>query len=350
MALIVPILLFASWRLIPRWMASKPDFDFNCRAVAFTTVAVTIPCLVVTTFRIVTTPSFDANWRAKAMAATNDMDWSKRYEPPGTWFTSKAIIRTNPVQYGYDPDVAARLAAELSDDGWIGRHVSAMELAHILKEPNPYQRHTGAKNLVFARRDAVAVAFRWSQLIREKVVRGETGLKLLEGSAEPLEHAAVELMVEHPNWLGSSGEMAELVAMIPSAELRQESRKIALLKEWRRFQSSDWKQRFEGIAEPRTFMGHQIFMPRQWIGIERRRSDRFVDSTIALLWNQLEGKLPAADSDATQRRTVLWHNSISPDTRTWYAHQFEPCMSALGQTWTSDHEENIRALQRTHAE
>ena len=63
--LTAPVLLFATWRLTPRWLEGRIDSAFHWRAIAYSSLAAFIPCLTIFADRWATTPTVLTQWRAQ---------------------------------------------------------------------------------------------------------------------------------------------------------------------------------------------------------------------------------------------------------------------------------------------
>lgn len=336
--LLLPVLLFATWRLTRRWLDGRIDNGFHWRAIAYTALAISIPLCVTVAHRIASTPRLDVAWRQKAMAATDQMQWQGSYLSSFSPYHNpwKKSVSQSQVLRGFD-ELLKDIQDELNHPG--GGFTSAYELRAIL-EPGFGHNNEPAK-LAILRAKSVEAMLKTAAVMRQEAVDGKIGLQKLQRLVEPMEREAVEFLRSQAPTLNSRKQVVQLVNMIPSKELRYQSRKTALLRDWRRYQeTTDYDPVFLGLSYPRG-MGLN--------DLEKRRSDRFIDKVVKELWQDLETGLPDVFyvTDNRGRRFANVEGRQSP----YYFYQANDLVDDARMidyqfdTWTAEYEKNINALR-----
>ncbi|QDT05555.1 hypothetical protein K227x_39560 [Rubripirellula lacrimiformis] len=334
MLAVPPVLLFASWRLIGRWLDGRMDRGFHVRVVAWTVAAAALPILIVMASRWVTTPMQMDGWRrsmlAESIPAAKNPRQGLSYDLP----ISRAISfeAMSPITAGTHirPQITDRLRLELDDAETIGFHVGFSELRGLVSlaslnlglsvalgeedqnsdamgmeldsaiadldsaitelADSVGARPAGATTedsgdgqttqdavmrAVVNRQLATEVLLKWSREVRQLVLDGQEGLIGLVRIAEPAERLALHALNADPT-MKSLVSDKPLVDMIPSDDLRRRSRRIAVIHEWRRYQHGWNTVGFGHLWN--SFGGVKMLdgrAHRYWI--ERNRADRYVD-------------------------------------------------------------------------
>lgn len=254
-------------------------------------------------------------------------------------FNEYAIMRA------VDPREISRLLQRELNAEIIGEEITVYDLRIIFQASFP-RGDLSPDELSGLKRDALRVLLKWSTVVREKVVSGDLDLRFLEQVAEPAETFAVTLLRDRADELGSEQQVSQLVAAIPDDQLRFQSRKRALLREWRRYQSDGWEKEYAGSVYMGKQLMNYVLQDGIWnLAFERQRSDRFLDEATQLTWDQLEHGLPVAGSEADRRRQQLWASVFSPRQKEFYGNRG----SLVGNNWTSDHEKAVRDLRVRYA-
>ncbi|MGB7343660.1 MAG: hypothetical protein WBD20_05585, partial [Pirellulaceae bacterium] len=346
----IPILLFTTWWLCKRWLSGDTGKTFHTRMVLMTTLAILLPIASVLTHRIASTPALNRSWRANAMAETMD---TKPAQSTGTHGINNAIyfinqwgtrVVTHDLNRNYETleEVKEAIQSEMDTESTRGP-VSNDDMAMIF-DPVRSGWNISREEHIALRRQTMKLALTRIHRMRQSAVAGLTDLDDLQAIAEIPEVGAVRLLSADPDLFGNAEEVRELVAMIPSDQLRRESRIKTLLGEWRRYQHDYPRsiQTASGVELPRQFMGMQLSSPGI-LGIEQRRSDRYLDEAVRVLWEQLRTGLPVNGSEAYNRRVALWRNAISPDFWQWGDR------GRAFDSWTREHELSVQQLRERYS-
>ncbi|MCS7470540.1 hypothetical protein NZK35_28140 [Stieleria sp. ICT_E10.1] len=292
------ILLLASWRLTPKWMAGEKGKDYVVPMIGFIVAALILPYVVVLGARYTTTPAPPIAWRQQMYSielprvdptadkvAILDPAYVRRLET----LVLKAVVSPE----GRDDRIAKELAATDS----IGQHLSFKEVMQIINvrsyyplqfhqndarsnlaaylEPHVYPptpRLADAREKQF---DAVRVLLKWSRLTREQAVSGGANFNVLMGVAEISDLVAARVLVAYVEQDGVTHQLKELIQLVPDEKLVRESRRNSLIRSWRQYQS-------KAIGE--QFAGEYSHKPTQWwLAVERTRADRYVDELCRFL-------------------------------------------------------------------
>ncbi len=309
--LMVPILLFTTRRMTGRWLDGHIDRGFHLRVIGWTGIAVAAPMIVVLGLRWWTTPPVMTDWRASMIAVrlpTLDRSTMRRGD-----ISSSPVIATSAMDRGFGvqndigPAIDIRLRDELEDVNAgraIGRHVSFQELVKLFEDPSStyelsdsgnrevvevspvddtilsddFDRVTGgnAATVKKRRRIAMEILLKWSKLVRQRVADGKEGLRELMLVAEKVEPLAMSFMNGDP-LMKSEISDKPLRDFIPSTELRNRSRRVALIREWQRYNSDGWFESNPVVAQKYFADQELLSSPNHRSWIERRRADRYVD-------------------------------------------------------------------------
>lgn len=309
--LMVPVLLFATWRLTPRWLLDGMNRQYHLRAAAFLGLAILVPYLCIFGGRWATTPPQMTQWRKQMLAigtpnASLASDWDvDRLESesvsPDAWQNATAPARYD-INDALRGDLSERLESELAATQAIGHFVSYNELFSILinvfgaraitvdaQESRKYSAAWAHQPIDAKSRklgtQAIAVALDWSRRIRELVIEGKEPLITLISVAEPCELHAVRsmrrLQASHPN----APELSGLRNGVSRKDLRRRSRTIAVIEDWQRFQRDSWDS---GKSFADTRLLRQNF---RWVPIEKTRSERYLDLVTKQLLEQLKSEV-----------------------------------------------------------
>ncbi len=106
--LMVPVLLFATWRLTRRWLDDRIDGGFHGRVLAYTALATLMPILAIFGHRYATIPAEMPQWRSE-MLAIDDPAMTNTDGPRGDWILVASEIRVPRSSIDDDPSRARRI-------------------------------------------------------------------------------------------------------------------------------------------------------------------------------------------------------------------------------------------------
>ncbi|MCH1439624.1 MAG: hypothetical protein L7W43_08205, partial [Rubripirellula sp.] len=173
---------------------------------------------------------------------------------------------------------------------------------------------TGGENLDSdLRLLAIEVLLDWSNRVRQQVCKGEMSCMDLM-FAERCEYDASIALLDIYDQKRMTRPLARVLSQIPSAELRQESRRIALLGEWQVYNRQSW---WVGDGKsmqsaPKNFLGFPVALMRSAIPYERRRADRNVDEITYLLLKLCEQPSDADNLQLQEQALVVWGDLLGP--------------------------------------
>ncbi len=358
LTLVVPVLLIATWWMCRQWMTGKADHVFHGKMVGFTLAAALLPIVCVLGYRLGTTPALNQTWRAKAIAASqfnHDLEgvplWMNAsnhgvYPSYGTSASGANGNHYNVAVFNASrnfPSFSELEKALLNDLDSLG------STAYALSNDDTWKMLNGQINgmslapdqLVRVKNLAMQLALKRIEFTRLAAANGEITsqhLQHLYKAAEVLEARLVE-MLSDPTQFGDDEAIAKLVAVIPTADLRTQSRKRVLLDDWRQYQERPPWISEDSFYTP-TFAGSSLSHSGLF-GMEKRRSERYLDELVRVVWDQLENGLPASGSVGAIERNTLASNTVSPQK--WFRFPTE-----VFDMWTQDYEDRIDELRRRY--
>lgn len=196
---------------------------------------------------------------------------------------------------------------------------------------------------------AIESALQWASSVRADVV--ETGdlseLLLVGETCERLaihglqniakeqglfrDDPAVEAVDSDPRELA---EFRRLVELIPSAELRRQSRRLSLILEWQRCQNLG------------TGFGSMSFgEPRYELAFERKRARRLIDAGTRLTLSQLDGELPSVKDYAFWEQLEVWEHLFFPGGTFPRSSQADSGIWSIYPVFVIEHEQLISRLK-----
>ena len=331
------VMLFGSWQLTVAWI-ENPHRDGNnaggirwciqwlkkpeVRAVSYVLLAILCPLVIVASLRVSTTPVLRAQWRQRLLAAP--------VPEPKTYPNGRPIYRNlhaekystyafadkserSADQLGADErnECLKLLREELASDE-IGSRVSREDIQWLLELNTPTL--TGGENLDSdLRLLATEVLLDWSNRVRQQVCEGEMSCMDLM-FAERCEYDASIALCDMYDQTGMTRPLARVLSQIPSAELRQESRRIALLGEWQVYNRQSWwvGEGKSMQSAPKNFLGFPVALMRSAIPYERQRADRNVDEITYLLLKLCEQPSDADHLQFQEQALVVWRDLLGP--------------------------------------
>lgn len=335
----VLVLLFATWQLAGPWIENHGSYG-SCRhgisrfiellkkpevqAAGYVSLALAIPAIAIVTLRVASTPPLRSQWRETLLA--------NPVSEPRTYFNGRPIVTSLRLEtFGYSNfsehftdllnenrrNECLRLLYDELAATEIGENLSPGDIEWVLQ-------HAGDQD-VEMKLTAIEIWLSWASRIRRGVCEGDYSFRDLL-IAEEIESRAVEnllamLQTNHAGREASeedSREMAsainKLFEKIPSADLRSESRRVALLADWQIYNRQKWVwDNGDGLQyEAKNFMGYPIASRYTAIPYERLRADRIVDELTFSLLRDLEGESVALEGDSAKHSLRLWRELISP--------------------------------------
>ena len=331
------VMLFGSWQLTGAWI-ENPHRDGNdaggirrciqwlkkpeVRAVSYVLLAILCPLVIVASLRVSTTPVLRAQWRQRLLAAP--VPEPKTYpngrpiyrnlhaEKYSTYaFADKSERSADQLDADERNECLKLLREELASDE-IGSRVSREDIQWLLELNTPTL--TGGENLDSdLRLLATEVLLDWSNRIRQQVCEGEMSCMDLM-FAERCEYDASIALFDMYDQTGMTRPLARVLSQIPSAELRQESRRVALLGEWQVYNRQSWwvGEGKSMQAAPKNFLGFPVALMRSAIPYERQRADRNVDEITYLLLKLCEQPSDADHLQFQEQALVVWRDLLGP--------------------------------------
>ena len=282
--------------------------DFIFRVLVYSAWAILLAGAAVLAIRYASMPVAIPEWRQRMLAIDDPgINDSSSFEMQD-WHSNLSlnVVRGGGSVVAPDADPLAAVQRELAGDSPLATHVSYDDLARFLRQtPSPDNQEL--------QRASVAVMLRWSTTIREDVAAGRRVAETLKRVARPLEYTALEWMGEQPALPHHPREaLGKLASAFPSLELRNRSRRIGLINEWRRYQRRGWSDSHWLLWRYQSFMNQQTADGINFIPLERMRADRFIDLATQRLLEQVEHGLPEEDSAAFRETSRLWREAHRP--------------------------------------
>lgn len=295
------ILLFASWWLMPLWMARQTRSIRYVVPFVLALVAATVfPYLVVLSVRYMTTPAEMTAWRQSM--TTRVLPVAEFPRDKDTISSAASAARLSLSRVGVSSDqqsLRERIDAELQDPNAIGEYVSFDILVQLLSPQfRVYADHhstvTAATVTVSIARgeefralqlDVVRVLQKWSRVAREQAVIGDADFNVVLTVAESADLIVAKALEDYRAKFGETEEWQALVDALPDPQLVKQSREYSLVRGWKQFQ-----------VLPVRVAGGYVRPPLQWwLGVERLRSHRYVDELVQRLLIALDRGQPLTD-------------------------------------------------------
>lgn len=280
-----PVLLFASWRLTPRWLAGSIDGAYNKRIAMYFALAAVLPYVLFIGGRWVTMPAAETKWRKETLAFTlperpdasqptmivdafpNERDL---YDTD-TLTQKRALVFKDETEDEFEQ----RLSAEIDAENSIGQFISFDELVVRMPTWPVSQDAARYRNLIKTdhyqklREDELRIAgvlLKWSTKVRENARYGDSSFDQLTRIAEQADTIASSVLTERVYHDGMTAEIKDVVAKFPSDDLVLQSRRNSLIAYWR----SD--------TDPFSVLTVMNIGP--WDYLEELRRRRFVDQSV----------------------------------------------------------------------
>ncbi len=351
--LVAAILLFATWRLMPRWLEGRMGTAFHSRVIAYSLLAMIIPSLVIFPSRWATTPQAMTAWRLQMMDSSNQppTDARRATEVLPQAFAAFAYFDSNAIdsesrmlRHSLEQELEALRSQE---QPIIAEFAKAGEIYGFL---NHYRVHRASRET--EPQDeialmAVEVLLRWARIVRTDCANGIQSLQNLCRVAEPAEQNAAIYLDRLLATEETDARIAELVELIPSEALRRKSRITALTNEWRNFNASVTDAEQEpGSRTIISFSGFPV-LGSSLLPFERTRAIRFIDLATSETLDYLESDLKAQSRQESDRLHHLWNESLAGPA-------VGPSHYRIGRNhpmmwmphWTSDHETRVARLRQ----
>ena len=356
--LVVPVLLIATWWMCRQWMTGKADHVFHGKMIGFTLAAALLPAVCVLGYRWATTPPVNQAWRAKAIAASQpkrDNKGMPAWTDPshhGTYpLYGKPIYGAAGGNYNVGVFNASRKFKSVSelekalvsdlDSLESGEYVISNDDTWMFINQQVYGLSLTPDEVLRVQDLAMQLALKRIEFTRRAAANGEINFWHLQDlyKAAEIPEARLVGVLSDPRQFGDHEAVAKLVAMIPSADLRKQSRRRVLLDDWRGYQERPPWVPGDAFYTP-TFAGISLAQPGGF-GIEKERSARFLDELVRLTWDQLENGLPASGSVGLAQRNDLANNTVGPSKRFAFPQE-------VFVLWVKDYDDRIEDLRRQY--
>jgi hypothetical protein len=286
----IPVLLFASWRLTPRWLSGSMGRGYALRFIGYLAVALLLPYMMVLSIRAATIPAEASQWRGQLLSLElpdrSDGDQPIEIVSPSENEIGRLRSSWSLEFYLEQPkndDFEQRYALEMASADSVGKFVSLGELvARMPSWPRGIEqtRQLGASSrLRLANRgfelDAARLLLKWSTMVRKAARDGDASFVQLTRVAEQAEQVVATVLDDLVRSSGITPEIEELIGLFPDDDLVLRSRRNSLIAAWQVDQRRDDRSvAFPGATRP------QRFMVLSWM--EDLRRDRFIDKTVRL--------------------------------------------------------------------
>lgn len=297
------ILCFASWRLMPKWMAGETGRGYVVPFLSYLAFSLILPYVLVLGTRWVTMPAKQTQWRNQMLS----MQLPKPEADAKRIAIQNSAVALHIDLSGTRPIIdhegqEERLSMELAETGVMGEHISSQELLAIVLNKNTNLHHDPSGQSRSARKlqfDAVRVLMKWSRITREQAVVGNADFVEVSNVAESADFVAAEMLVTYLQREGMTPDLEALIDLMPDQNLVRQSRHNSLIRSWRKYQTLG-----------SSFAGDYNHVPSQWwLGVERMRASRYLDELCQLMLGQWESGDEMAWNQTMQAADVLHHES-----------------------------------------
>ncbi|QDV47391.1 hypothetical protein Enr13x_73000 [Stieleria neptunia] len=288
----IPVFLFASWRLTPRWLSGATGRSDTMRFVGYFALSIVLPYMLVLGIRSATIPAEQTQWRTRMLAyefpqrpADDRLVEVHRAAIPELAYFWNGFRRDELLLSPKSDQFDERLVQELASETSVGEFVSFNELvARVPYWPEGYAPSAGASSFSRFGADQLALELRiarvllkWSQMVRHEARFGDSSFERLAQISEYAEWIAAVILNRHLDEGAMTPEIKELAGMFPDDSLVLESRRNSLIASWK------WQTGATGFNRPMS-LGNRSPRPRtEFIArIEALRRERFVDQTVKL--------------------------------------------------------------------
>ncbi|WP_182866037.1 hypothetical protein [Stieleria mannarensis] len=279
----IPVFLFASWRLTPRWLSGSLGQDYTARFVGYFALSLVLPYLLVLGTRIATIPAEQTQWRTRMLAyqfpprpaGDEPVEILPAADPNEDVFWN-SHLRVELLQSPKSDRFDERMTQELESERAVGEFVSFDELvARVPYWPAPYTAGADAGSLGRYGADQLDVELRvarvllkWSRMVREEARYRQVAFERMSEITEYAEWCAADILNRHLDERGMTPEIKELAGLFPDDALVLESRRNCLIRAWQDIATDG-----NNSALPRTALIRSI---------EKLRRERFVDQIVRL--------------------------------------------------------------------
>ncbi|OYP34968.1 ABC-2 transporter permease [Rhodopirellula sp. MGV] len=284
------ILLYGSYRLTDLWMQQQTrNRRYILRQSKYIAAALFAPFLIVFVVRWATLPPRDSSWRHEM----ETVQLPSRSSLESIWINPNLLYNSTltPSNDYFDSreEASQKISAELAAKSSIGEHVTFNEIASCFTNEAIFyglRQDTLAITWLEApdsanyelQLDCIRVLSKWSKLIRERAVVGQADLTTLLSIAEQADLFSCEALQMFVSRDGARPELQEIIDGLPDEYLVQQSRRNAMIRNWRgplEKQSQRWMPRPQ---TPTAF----------WMYLEQVRSKRAIDRITQIALNQIE--------------------------------------------------------------
>lgn len=345
------ILLFASWRLTPKWMSGETTRGYVGAFIGYILLAAVLPYFLVLGHRSITTPKQRVTWRQEMMS----MELPKPDEDAARVSILDPAFVRRLESMATSPAVDTEGRFERMQQEWeatdsVGKHSSFKEILKVVSPAYDYQleyhqdfaqnnlstyltphvypatqEYESARKTQF---DAIRILLKWSTMTRKQAVQGKANFNVVIGVAEHADLVALHALMAYANAEGLTDELEELVELMPTRELVLQSRRYSLIRSWRSYQDNQFNRRFAGcyVAQPNAW----------WLGVERKRSDRYIDELCVLTLDQWESGQNFQSPESIEQLKRFAHEAYLTDPMPISAHYNQPLVERLNVLIESD--------------
>lgn len=289
---ITPILLFASWKLTPRWVAASMGRGYNLRFAGSLAAAIALPYIMVLAIRIGTIPAEQTAWRAQMMA----IELPERPDDDPMIEIHSRAMPTDSIMY--NPWLLAQrlsessgrfeqqYAAEMKSETSVGGYVTMDEVLARVKSWPDWNDWLDNSELtrkqvalgIDARQEELRMAkllLKWSAKVRHEASFEHASFTVLTKVAEQGEQIVAGILDERVKEDGMTPAIRDLIAEFPDDELVLKSRRNSLITAWQNAElQGGQSQHFPGVPRMR-----QTFVISK---LEAFRRERFIDQSVKL--------------------------------------------------------------------
>ncbi len=351
-ALVTPVLLFASWRLSGRWLAGRIDSGFHWRVVGYTVLAILIPITIVSANRYLTTPAKMTEWRREMLAINDQAVLNIEQRVPSKWKLMMVNVQPGTGTLLFDEELTVddhleSLQEELADET-LGAHVSWDDIAQYLRFDSPgliqdpqaqkLSQLASPQQAYQLQCKGIEVLLKWSTKIRQGIVQGQGDFFFIKNTAYYSELKVATALIRLTERHGPTPELAELVHKFPSRQLRYESMRIGLIGQWRLYQKEPWSLSYK------AFLGEIVAHEVHWIPVEQYRADRYIDLATRRSLELFQQGLPPEGSEEYLEMRRLWGEAMLPMNK-----RRQQYVSA-GSNWHDGLDRSLQRLRKEYAE
>jgi len=256
------VALYATWRLFPRWLMGRRGIGFDLRVAGYLMLGVLVAYVYAFGHRWSTIPAALPEWRTEMLSMKSSEqevnNWSSTDYTQAKEYLDRAVKTS-------DLDLQMLACVKMLDA---------------------------------------------TRLARETIVKGQLEPRLLFQSIETDEAAALQSLSYVLNGPLEKQYLLPAIPSLASDSLRRQSRQVAIVDEWKKYQSQAWRDERtpDSPYAPKTFLDQQTGLYNIGYSFERLRTDRFVDAATKATLEYLDRDASKASSSEAEQLRWLWVN------------------------------------------